>query len=105
MICWFRDGITDSFGKLQALGDGLDFIDASACPHYDGEPERRPTYMNAVKSGLPGEFAVDDGAALYYRGVELVEAICSRPTASAYRVELVNGDVVETRLPTRYLGS
>src|SRR3954470_5064661 len=41
MICWFRDGLTDSYGGLAALGDGLGFIDASACPHYDGEKDRR----------------------------------------------------------------
>ncbi|MGH7480730.1 MAG: Type 1 glutamine amidotransferase-like domain-containing protein, partial [Longimicrobiales bacterium] len=40
MLCWFEDGLTDSFGDLQRLNDGLAFIKASACPHYDGEPIR-----------------------------------------------------------------
>jgi dipeptidase E len=40
MLCWFNGGITDSFGGLEPLNDGLGLIDATACPHYDGEPER-----------------------------------------------------------------
>jgi hypothetical protein len=37
-------------------------------------------------------------------GSALTEAVGSRPTASAYRVERRDGRVMETRLPTRYLG-
>ena len=104
MLCWFRGGVTDSFGGLAALNDGLGLIDATACPHYDGEGERRPTYHQLVVEGFPGGFAADDGAALYFRGTELVEAVSSRPGAGAYRVALAEGHVVESRLDVRYLG-
>jgi len=104
MICWFRDGLTDSFGELRPLGDGLGFIEASACPHYDGEPERRSAYHNAIAAGLPWGYAADDGAALHFRGTELAEVVSSRDGACAYRVQLVDGRVEETRLTTRYLG-
>ena len=104
MICWFRDGLTDSYGGLARLGDGLGFIDASACPHYDGEKERRPAYRRAIKEGLPGGYAADDGAALHFRGTKLVEVVTSRQSASAYRVELMDGRVRETRLKSRFLG-
>jgi dipeptidase E len=104
MLCWFRGGVTDSFGGLAALNDGLGLIDATACPHYDGEAERRPTYHRLVAEGFPGGFAADDGAALYFRGTELVEAVSSRPGAGAYRVALVEGHAVESRLGVRYLG-
>ncbi|MGC1677346.1 MAG: peptidase E, partial [Candidatus Binataceae bacterium] len=37
-LCWFQDGITDSFGGgLSALGTGLGFLRGGFCPHYDGE--------------------------------------------------------------------
>lgn len=104
MLCWFRAGITDSFGAPRPLDDGLGLIDASACPHYDGEPGRRPAYHAAVANGLPGGFAADDGAALHFAGTRLVEAVSSRPDAAAYRVEQVDGQVRETRLATRFLG-
>ena len=105
MICWFRDGLTDSYGGLEVLGDGLGFLNASACPHYDGEKHRRPAYQKAIKEGLLGGYAADDGAALYFRGTELSEVVTSRPAASVYRVELVKGRVRETRFKARYLGA
>lgn len=104
MICWFRDGLTDSFGALQPLGDGLGLIDASACPHYDGERDRRTAYRRAIENGLIGGYAADDGAALHFRGTDFIEAVSSRKHASAYRIERLDGRVRETPLQTRYLG-
>ena len=104
MNCWFRGSITDSFGGLAALDDGLGFLEGSGCPHYDGEPGRRPAYRDAIAAGLPGGYALDDGAALHFAGRTLVEAVSSRPEAGAYRVELREGGVVEERMPVRYLG-
>jgi peptidase E len=105
MLCWFTGGITDSFGGLEPLHDGLALIDASACPHYDGEPGRRPAYHRAISEGMKAGYAADDGAALHFRGVTFVEAVSSRPEASAYRVERTGHAVTETRLQTRYLGT
>jgi peptidase E len=103
MLCWFKGGVTDSFGGLEPLNDGLSLIDASACPHYDGEPLRRATYHRAIVSGMAAGYAADDGAALHFCGQNLIEVVSSRPQAGAYRVEL-REDVVETRLPARFLG-
>jgi peptidase E len=105
MLCWFEAGVTDSFGGgVAALPDGLGLLPGSACPHYDGEALRRPTYQGLVAHGFPAGYAADDGAALHFVGSELVEAVSSRPDAAAYRVELRDGQVAEERLATRYLG-
>lgn len=104
MNCWFRQCITDSFGGLAALDDGLGLLEGSVCPHYDGEAERRPTFRRAVGEGLLAGYAADDGAALHYVGTELVGAVSSRPNAKAYRVALRDGAVVEEEIPTRFLG-
>jgi peptidase E len=104
MICWFRDGLTDAYGDPKPLGDGLGFINASACPHYDGDKRRRPAYHKAVEQGLPGGFAADDGAALHFRGTELLEVVSSRESACAYRVDRVEGQIQEVPLNVRYLG-
>ena len=104
-LCWFAGGITDSFGAgLTALDDGLGLLRMTNCPHYDAQPLRRPTYQREVADGLPGGFAADDGAALHFVGTELAEVVTSRPDAGAYCVELVGGAIVETGLPSRYLG-
>ncbi|WXA94847.1 GNAT family N-acetyltransferase [Pendulispora brunnea] len=106
MLCWFQSSITDSFGGPAPLHDGLAFLEGSACPHYDGEAWRRPTYHRLVASGeLPGGYAADDGAALHFTGTSLVGVVSSRPEASAYRVTLHDGQLVEERLPTRFLGA
>src|SRR5215212_4038298 len=44
MICWFESSVTDSFGPLCELNDGMGFLRGSACPHYDGNVKRRPTF-------------------------------------------------------------
>jgi dipeptidase E len=105
MICWFESSLTDSFGGLEPLNDGLGFLSGSACPHFDGEPGRRPRYHELVASGFSAGYAADDGVGLHFIGTSLHEAVSSRPNAAAYRVEMKDGRVVEERLPTRYLGA
>jgi len=105
MICWFRASVTDSFGGIEPLLDGLGFLDGSACPHYDGEPERRPTYQRLISGGFPAGYAADDGAALHFRGSKLAEVVSSRPGAGAYHLRLEGTKVVEERLVTRFLGT
>jgi dipeptidase E len=105
-ICWFEGGTTDSFGGLDPLRDGLGFLAGSLSPHYDGETERRPAYQRLVASGeLPPGYAADDGAALVFRGNELLEVVAERAGARAYRVERgPDGTAIETPIETRFLG-
>jgi peptidase E len=108
MLCWFEGGVTDSFdlARLGPLHDGLGFLPGSACPHYDGEPQRRPTYRRLLCEGvLPAGYAADDGAALVFRGTELAEVVTSRPAARAFRVECRDGQLSEAALPARFLGT
>ena len=105
-ICWFAHSVTDSFGPLARLDDGLAFLDGSMCPHYDGEAQRRPTYHALVSDGLPAGYAADDGCAIHFVDGALRETVSSRPDARAYRVKRApDGAVVETPLPTRFLGA
>lgn len=100
MICWFEASVTDSFGDAAPLHDGLGLLPGSACPHYDGEPQRRPSYRKLVAEGFPPGYAADDYAALHFVGTELHACVSSRPDARCYRV--AGGG--ETPLETRYLG-
>jgi peptidase E len=105
-ICWFEGFTTDSFGPtLRPVRDGLGVLAGSFVPHYHGEEQRRPLFHRLVRdAALPAGYGVDDGAALVFHGLELAEVVVSSRDAAAFRVELVDGDVVETRLPSRYLG-
>jgi peptidase E len=103
MVCWFTGGLTDSYGGLERLNDGLGLIEATACPHYDGD-ERRRAFHQTIAEGSGMGYAAEDGAALHFAGTAFAEAVSSRPEAGAYRVVRVDGRAVETRLPVRYLG-
>jgi dipeptidase E len=104
-ICWFEEGVTDSFGSGLEPIKTLGFLKGSNCPHYDGEEERRPAYRRLVGSGrIPGGYAADDGAALHYIDEELVKAVSSRSKAKAYHVCKTEGKVRETVVETMYLG-
>jgi dipeptidase E len=107
MNCWFEQSVTDSFdvARLAPLHDGLALVPGSACPHYDGEEQRRPTFQRLVATGeLADGWAADDGAALVFSAHQLEEVVSSRPGAAGYRVERAGGAVSERRLPARYLG-
>ena len=76
-MCWFEHGITNSHGH-PAPAAGLGFLRGSNSVHYDGEPERRPAYLEAVAAGaLPPGYGVDDGVGLLFRGTRLAEAVAS----------------------------
>lgn len=103
-ICWFEDGLTDSFGMpFRGLDDGLGFVRGACCPHYDGEKHRRRVLLRLIKRGFPSTLALDDGALAHFIGTRLKEVVSSRPKASAFRIELSKGAVVEKALPVRYL--
>ena len=104
MICWFQSSVTDSFGPLRELNDGLGLLPGSACPHYDGEKNRRPTFHRLIRNrNLPPGLAADDGAAIHFIGDKISRCVSSRRGAKAYRVQLVKGKVVEETLETNYL--
>jgi dipeptidase E len=108
MNCWFGGSVTDSFGRseLAPLHDGLGLLPGTACPHYDGEPQRRPTFHRLVAAGeLAGGWAADNGAALVFAGRDLTEVVASRPGATAYRVRRTRDGVDERPLGARFLGS
>lgn len=104
-ICWFEQGVTDSIpGELTAL-DCLGLLPGSCCPHYDGERARRAAYQRLMrKEGMPAGIALDDATAAHYVDGELVRLVGARPQAAAYEVQLVDGEIRETRRMSEYLG-
>ena len=99
MICWFEASVTDSFGpQLEGMRDGLGFLPGSACPHYDGEGERRPVYTRLVRDeAFPAGLAADDCVALRFDGTELAEVVSARAGSRAYRVSAEGEEPIEPR--------
>jgi dipeptidase E len=103
-ICWFEAGVTDSWaGRLAAL-PCLGFLPGTCCPHFDGEPERRPALHALVKSGaLPRAIALDDGAAAHFVGRRLVRVVSSGPRGAGYDVRRRGSESIEIPLPVSRL--
>jgi peptidase E len=101
-LCWFAEAITAFHGspcRIEALG----LLPWSNCVHYDGEPARRTSYLDAVLDGMAPGYAAEDGAALHFVGSELERVVGSRPSARAFRVEAVDGAARETPLAVQCL--
>jgi dipeptidase E len=104
MICWFEYGISDSVpGPLTPL-PCLGWLAGSACPHYNGEAERRPAFHRLVSAGrIPPGYAADDAAALHFVDESLAEVVVAKAGAAAYRLTVEDGAAVEKALPARML--
>lgn len=96
--CWFEACSTDALpGKPQVLSC-LGFLRGSFCPHYDSEPERRPSFHEMIRSGqLMDGYAADDGAALHFVDGKLHTLVTSRSQAQAYKV-IKDGEQVSEML-------
>jgi|HubBroStandDraft_3_1064219.scaffolds.fasta_scaffold01285_6 dipeptidase E len=103
-MCWFDGGITRSSGAPEPFA-GLGLLPGSLTVHADGEPERLPVWLAAVRSGaLPGGWAADDGVGLLFRGERLERVVSSRPGGGAQRVDALAGELVRHRLEPELLG-
>lgn len=105
-VCWHAGGTTDSYGpQLRPVTDGLGWLPYSNGVHYDAEEQRRPLMHQLIGDGtLLAGHATDNGAALVYRGTELVEVVADRAAAGAYAVfRAEDGTVCERPLAARLL--
>ncbi len=95
-ICWFEEGVTDSWEKVLKTLPCMGFLKGSCCPHYSGEKDRRPSYhrMLNAKEILPG-IAIDDEAAAHYVGGKLHAVITPNKNATARMASLVRGEIGE----------
>jgi dipeptidase E len=99
-ICWFEQGVTDSWSDRLRPLDCLGFIAGSCCPHYDGEVERRPAYhaMLAQHHIQPG-YAIEDGVAVHFNDGRLERVVSKKEGSRAYHVSMAAGQVREEPLP------
>lgn len=103
-ICWFEQGLTDSFsGRLRPLSC-LGFLPGSCCPHFDGEAQRRPSYHQLLADGeIAAGVAIEDWTGVHYIGSDIHKVISSKRGARAYSMRAVDGAVQEAPLPTEWL--
>jgi peptidase E len=103
-ICWFEQGVTDSWADELRPLDCLGFLPGSCCPHYDGEADRRPSYHRLVASGeIATGIAIEDWTGVHFKGLEPYKVVASKPGARAYNLRVVHASVQEVPLPVEYL--
>lgn len=99
-LAWFEDGITDSFGGLDPLRDGLGLIRGSLCPYANADPERPALHRRLIAAGqMQAGYRVDVGVALRFDEGELSDAVAQSPGLCATRV-CANAGTLETEALT-----
>jgi dipeptidase E len=103
-ICWFEQGVTDSWADRLRPLDCMGFLPGSCCPHYDGEAERRPAYHALMQQGAikPG-YAIEDTVAVHFSNGRLERVVSKRVGARAYFVSLDGGAIREDALEVTQL--
>ena len=95
-ICWFQNGITDSWTSNLKMMPCLNFIKGTCCPHYDEEPERKPTVKNfLLKNKIKNVYAVDGGAALHIKDEKIFKSIIFKKNKSSYLVDVKKKNINE----------
>jgi peptidase E len=103
-ICWFEQGVTDSWADRLRPLECLGLLDGSCCPHYDGEVERRPAYHALVTSGdLKSGYAIEDTVAAHFSNGKLERVVSKKAGAKAYYVSADEGIVREDPLEVTLL--
>ena len=95
-ICWFEQGITDSWAEDLVVMDCLGFIGGACCPHYDEEPQRKPSLNKFLtKKVLNSCYAVDGGCALHIQDEKVFKSVVFSKNKNSFLVELKDNRVAE----------
>lgn len=95
-ICWFQNGITDSWDSNLQIMPCMNFVKGTCCPHYDEEPERKPTVKELIsKNKVKRIYAVDGGAALHIKNEKNFKSVSFKNYKNAYEVTLDKNNVIE----------
>ena len=96
-ICWFEYGITDSWQDELKIINCLGFVSGSCCPHYDEEPERKPSLNKFLNDGAIEDcYAIDGGCALHIKDGVDYKAIVFSQNKNAYLVNQHDEEILES---------
>ena len=95
-ICWFTNGITDSWDNKLRILPCLDFIKGTCCPHYDEEASRIP-YVKEVllNKEISSCYSIEGGAAMHFINGIPYKNVSFKTNKNTYNVLLENKNIVE----------
>ena len=103
-ICWFEQGLTDSFSDSLRPLACLGFLPGSCCPHYDGEPQRRPSYHHLLaRNEIAAGVAIEDWTGVHFIDSQIHRIVASKRGARAYSMRCAHGSVQEVPLEAEFL--
>ena len=95
-ICWFDQGITDSWAEDLKVMDCLGFIEGACCPHYDEEPQRKPSLNKFItEKVLKSCYAVDGGCALHIEDEKEFKSVVFSKNKNSFLVQMKDNKVAE----------
>ena len=102
-MCWFHQGLTDSFwGPTYEPLTCLGLLAGSCGVHYSSDPKRRPALHAALEAkAIEPSIAIDDYAAVLFVDGKVAQVVSWHEGATAYEVLLKDGHAKETRYECR----
>ena len=98
-ICWFEQGITDSWASNLNTMDCLGFLEGMACPHYQEEKDRRPSVHKMLKKGnCMSGYAIDGGAAIHFKNGKYHKSLQFYLDSYVYQVSCKDNIVEEKKM-------
>ena len=95
-ICWFNQGVTDSWAEDLKIMDCLGFMEGACCPHYDEEPQRKPSLNKFItEKVLKSCYAVDGGCALHIEDEKEFKSVVFSKNKNSFLVEMKDNKVAE----------
>ena len=95
-ICWFTNGITDSWENNLRILPCLDFISGTCCPHYDEEASRIPYVKKIlIEKKVSNCISIEGGSAMHFVDGKPFKNISFKNNKNTYNMFLENNDIVE----------
>jgi dipeptidase E len=95
-ICWFGQGLSDSWADKLRMISCLSFIPGGCAPHYDEEPERRPATKVMLESKtIDFMYGIEGGTALHFIDEKPYQSVQFKKNKHAYYVTYNDNKVIE----------
>lgn len=94
--CWFERAVVDSWEEDLRVIDCMGFIKGICCPHYDEEPQRRPSVKTFLEDGIIDScYSVEGNCALHIKNDDEYLSVDFGKEKNAYIVSIDDDKVKE----------
>jgi len=94
-ICWFQQGVTDSWSSDLKIMSCLNFVKGTCCPHYDEEPDRIPYTNKFLTEGLIDSIhCIEGGSALHFVDELVKHNVSFHKSKNSYNVSIKDNQIL-----------